>query len=188
MSQPDPAFHIPLKDKELKLVGEIAAIHGQIEYLLGHCVCFMTGISNDAMLAVMHSASLKINAHIFVEVARTKVATQGLRDLAENIFARMEALSKGRNDFIHAIYASDAVGPSFMLFIGPADQIPTPEGNPSIGEAVAVKTGSYRKRSVSDLRAIRDEAAKISCALAHFERCAMTGQDVIAPTPWRGKY
>jgi hypothetical protein len=63
---PAPAYHIPLSDSELRLVGEIAAIQGQIEYLLGQAMQAMLDISTDAVYATMHSASLKINTLIFV--------------------------------------------------------------------------------------------------------------------------
>jgi hypothetical protein len=176
----EPAYHIPLGASELNLVGEIAAINGQIEYLLGHVVNLLLGISHEAMLAVMHSSSIKNNTYIFVTVARAKCRDPELLRIAEDVFTRMEALSKGRNDFIHAIYASDAAGTAFTLTAGIA--------RPVVTDTVAVKTGSYKKRSITELQAVRDEAAKISCALAHFERCILLNQPGTAQTPWLGKF
>jgi len=155
--RPYPAFSIPLTDKEKQLIGEIVAIQGQIEFLLGAIVHDALGLNRSAMLAIMHSASLKVNTYIFVTVIRAKIENKLTLASAENIFTRMEALSKGRNDFIHALYAwNDAEG--FSLVSGL-------ELRP-IEDAVAVKTGSYSKGTVRDLLAVRDEAASISQELS----------------------
>jgi hypothetical protein len=184
---PAPAYHIPLSDSELRLVGEIAAIQGQIEYLLGHAMQVMLDISTEAMLAMMHSPSLKTNTYTFVTVARTKAPTDELRDLAEHVFTQMEILAKGRNDFIHAIYATDTPdGAGFALSSGIGS---------AIDDAVAIKTGSYKKRRAAELQEVRDGLAKISCALAHFEHCTIAakgadpaGSLAAFPSPWHGRF
>jgi hypothetical protein len=156
--RPYPAFNIPLTDQEKQLLGEIVAIQGQIEFLLGAIVHDALGLDRNAMHAIMHSASLKVNAHIFITVIRAKITNQVTLASAENIFARMEALSKGRNDFIHALYAYDEAGAEFSLVSGL-------EMRP-IENTVAVKTGSDSKRTTRDLLAVRDEAASISQELS----------------------
>lgn len=183
---PEPAYYIPLSPSERQLLGEIAAIQGQIEYLLGRAVQSMLSISNDASFAIMHSPSLKANTLIFVTVARTKATSDELRTLAEDIFSRMESLAKGRNDFIHAIYATltlDETG--YTLSTG---------GRP-IGKAIAIKTGRHTKRLASELQSVRDEAAKVSCALAHFEHCLVASRGAgsatnlaASPSAWLGKF
>jgi len=158
--KPYPAFNIPLTDQEKQLLGEIVAIQGQIEFLLGLIVEHLTGVDRKANLAIMHSASLKINTHIFVTVVRSKVKNEFTREAAENIFTRMEALAKGRNDFVHAIYAADAEGTplGFSLVSGLELQ---PDAEP-----VAIRTGNWSKRAAADLLAVRDEAALISQELS----------------------
>jgi hypothetical protein len=179
---PEPAYNIPLDPEEKQLVGELVAIQGQIEYILGHIVAMLTGVGHEAMLAIMQSPSLKVNTHIFITVVRSKCTDARLLEIAEDVFDRMEDLSKGRNDFIHALFASDAGGTAFTLIQsgwGISAYPPKP---------VAVKTGSYRKRDVDELQAVRDEAAKISCALAHIERCLQMGHPGDASTPWLDRF
>jgi hypothetical protein len=156
--KPYPAFNIPLTDEEKQLIGEIVAIQGQIEFLLGAIVHDALGLDRDAMFAIMHSASLKVNTYIFITVIRAKITNEFTLASAENIFTRMETLSKGRNDFIHALYAYDETDGGFSLVSGL-------EMRP-IENTVAVKIGSYRKRTAQDLLAVRDEAAFISQELS----------------------
>ena len=61
---PTPAFHIALGDEELKMVGEICAIQGQIEWLMLSTVTHLLELDQAAADAVMAATSLETKAKI----------------------------------------------------------------------------------------------------------------------------
>ena len=152
---PELAYHIRLTELELQLVGEITAIQCQIENLLRNTIQAMLDPSTDAYFPVMDCDSLITTTYIFERIARKKAPTDELRALAKNISTRTKELSKGHNDFTHAIYA-----------------VARP-----------------------DFKGVRDEAAKISCALAHFEYCVLASKGADSATnlaafssEWLGRF
>jgi hypothetical protein len=83
----------------------------------------------------------------------------------EEISDRIKDFLRGRDEFIHALDAMNTAGPSFTLTAG----IGRPVRHPSLPGPVPVNPAGHKKRhrSMNDLEAVRDEAARISCALAH---------------------
>ncbi|MGH7015228.1 MAG: hypothetical protein ACREEL_13940 [Stellaceae bacterium] len=53
-----PAYHIPATDEELRLIGEPAAIQGQIEWMMQHTLIFSLGTLPDAARAILGSAGV----------------------------------------------------------------------------------------------------------------------------------
>jgi hypothetical protein len=111
----EPAFHIPLTDAELKLIGEICAIQGQIEYLIHNIVEQLLGTSRDTTNTLLGSTSIRTNSEIFIKVMEDKCHHEKLKSLAESILTDIKTLSEGRNDFIHALYAQSHDGGGFSL-------------------------------------------------------------------------
>jgi hypothetical protein len=157
----EPAYHIPLTERDLALIGEICAIQGQIEYLMQNSIGTMLRVSHDAQVSITTaSPSLRALANIFINVARCKCIEDDLKALAESIFAQIEDLSKGRNDFVHAIYGEDGPQLSFGLSAGLGKPIPV--------APVAVRTSSRKKRPATELNIVRDAAAQTSQLLYRF--------------------
>jgi hypothetical protein len=174
-----PAYHIPLNDADLRTIGELAAIQAQVEYFMQHVVRTLLQLSHDATLTVMGSTSIRINAEVFIALAREKCSDQNLLKTAEYIFEAVESLSKGRSDFLHALYAipSNHEKGGFMLSGG--------IGKP-LGEAAAYRTKNFKKTDLSELRNVRDKAAQVSCALAHLDWRLMGGAE--QDSPWLGRF
>ena len=106
MSSPiNPAYHIPLQDLDLVMIGEICAIQGQIEYLMQNIVRQLLAVKIETVLAILCSTSIKINANIWINIVREKCNEAEALKVSEEAFEKMESLVKGRNDFVHAIYA-----------------------------------------------------------------------------------
>ena len=171
-----PAFQIPLTQVEHCLIGEICAIQGQIDYLMQSAVKRWLVVDHATMLAVMGSTAIRRNADIFVKVAREKCKWHPERlELAESIFAQIEALATARGGFVQAVYAlRDAQSP-------PSAE----DATPILKNIVGVRTKNRNQRPVGNIEKVRNEAARISRALAHLEWLMTRGD---APSPWHGKF
>ena len=177
-----PAYHIPLADNDLKRIGEICAIQGQIEYLMQNIVGRLLKLgSTDARLAVMGGTGIKANANVFIQVARNKLKDADLLKIAEGAFRDIAKLTEGRNDFVHAFYAhgdEDRDG-GFTLTGGDTSE-------PFMDNIVAIRTGNRKRRKVEDIQIVRNEAARVSLALAHIDFALMT--DRPEHSPWLCKF
>jgi len=174
-----PAYQIPLTQKQLGTLGEICAIQGQIELTLQNTVRHLLGVPHKTVLAIMGSTSVRTNSEIFIEVARCKCDKPDLLRIAEDAFILIKDLSEGRNDFVHAIFGTTSGG-GFRLTSGGL-----PFGQ---HESSAMRVRNRKKRPACELQDVRDIAAKISCALAHFDACLVQKMDADSLTPWRGKF
>ena len=86
------------------MVGEICAIQGQIEFLLQRIVKQVLDLDFESTLAIMTASnSLKTTSRIALLVIKRKCADPETIKLAEDAFAQVEDLTKGRNDFVHAV-------------------------------------------------------------------------------------
>ena len=172
-----PAFQIPLTQVELSLIGEICAIQGQIDYLMQSAVKRWLVIDQVTILAVMGSTAIRRNADIFVKVAREKCKWHPeCLQLAETIFAQIDALAPARGGIVHPVYAlrdAQSSPPS-------AEDV-----TPLLENIVGVRTKTRKQRSGGDIEKVRNDAARISCALAHLDWLMTRGD---APSPWHGKF
>jgi hypothetical protein len=176
----NPAYHIPVSADGLRMVGEICAIQGQIEFLLQRIVKQVLDLDFESTLAIMTASnSLKTTSRIALLVIKRKCADPETIKLAEDAFAQVEDLTKGRNDFVHAVYATgQGKTGAFSLSSGDAQPILT--------DIVAVRTANRKHRPAGEIAIVRDQAARLSCALADLFHILTCGRD--APSPWRGKY
>jgi hypothetical protein len=156
------AYHIPLTDDELKMLGEICAIQGQIEYLIAHTISMAINLNPKATNAILDRNTLSGNADIWREVIRARAGQQSTRDAADEAFKEIVALTEGRNDFVHAFFAKevkvDLFGkgePSTGILLSPG-----PDSNP--GTVVGIRTRGGKKRPAAEIKSVRDRAAELS--------------------------
>jgi hypothetical protein len=163
MSCPTPAFRIPLNNSELKTLGELCAIQGQVEHLLVYTLHYVLDLPLESARTILASNSLHTNAKMWIEIFRAKCADQQLLTTAEAAFALVERTTRGRNDFVHALYAVPK-GNMWML-----DHVPKGSSHKHSkgSEAIAIRTRDIgKKRSIAELEAVRNDAAKLSGLLA----------------------
>jgi hypothetical protein len=97
-----PAFHIPLSDEQLRTLGEVCAIQGQIEFLMRVTVMALRGVS---MRTARKNVRSLANAGVWLETVEKHAVRQDIKELARAICDEIDALRRGRNDFVHAVFA-----------------------------------------------------------------------------------
>lgn len=163
MKRVAPAFRIPLAEAELMMLGELCAIQGQVEHLLIHTLHYALDVQLETARVMLAASSVHTNVKIWIAVFREKCVDQQILRKAEAAFALVEGITKGRNDFVHAIYATP-MGTMWTL-----DHIPKgiKHRRSKRGEAIAVRTRDIKKkRSVADLIEVRNNAARLSVLLS----------------------
>ena len=112
---------------------------------------------------MLASSSIHTNARVWIEVLRAKCRDRSILETAEEAFSLVESTTKGRNDFVHAIFATP-IGNMWMLDVAPNG---AKHRRSKENEAIAVRTRDIRKkRPVSDLVSVRNDAAKLSLLLS----------------------
>lgn len=163
MERLTPAFRIPLASSELQALGELCAIQGQVEHLLVHTLHCVLDLPLETARTVLASSSIHTNARIWIAVFREKCHNQPILQTAEAAFKLVESTTKGRNDFVHAIFATP-MGDLWLLDVAPKG---TKHRRSKGNEAVAVRTRDIgKKRPISDLVAVRNDAARLSVLLS----------------------
>ena len=169
---PTPAFHIPLGDEELKMVGEICAILGQIEWLMLSTVTYLLELDEAAADAVMAATSLDAKAKIWLQVIRSKRVDHDIYNIAKLACSKLQGFTEGRNDFVHVFYAKEIV----VEFSGVRHKAITYSSEPvaDAGEVVAIRTRGRRQRLANEIRNVRDEAAELSQKFLQVENWLLT--------------
>lgn len=154
----EPAFHIPLDEDELRTLGEISAIQGQIELSITLTVQLLLDISHETALRILGSTSLGNNIDIWHRIVLEKAPEQ--RATADRVKADVQALTEGRNDFIHAIYGADPGHAGIALFSG----VKHPVKWSSFGDfkRIAMRVRNQKKKPVAEMRTVRAIAVRVS--------------------------
>jgi hypothetical protein len=175
----EPAYHIPLTDDQLKMIGEICAIQSLIEdHMLG-CTKTLMSVSIDFVSKILGSTAVNTNVEIWINAIREKCQHQALVSLAEEIRVGIINLAKGRNDFVHGLFGTLEQGNVYIYAYG--QSIPT-------GQVVAQRPKNKEKLTpVEDIEKVRNEAARLSRMIAHLALC-IDRDDPNSNTPWRGKF
>jgi len=158
-----PAFRIPLAAFELQALGELCAIQGQVEHLLVHTLHYVLDLPLETARMMLASSSIHTNARTWIAVFREKYHDQPILETAEAAFELVERTTKGRNDFVHAIFATP-MGNMWKLDVAPKG---TRHRRSKGNEAIAVRTRDIgKKRPISDLISVRNDAARLSVLLS----------------------
>src|SRR5438045_2729111 len=98
-----PAFRIPLAYTELKMLGELCAIQGQVEHLLVHTLHYVLDVRLETARAILSSNSIHTNAKTWIAIFQEKCNDKQVLEWAKSGFGLVEGITRGRNDFVHAI-------------------------------------------------------------------------------------
>jgi len=158
-----PAFRIPLADTELKMLGELCAIQGQVEHLLVYTLHYVLDVQVETARAILATNSIHTNAKTWIAIFQEKCNDKRVIELANSAFGLVEGITQGRNDFVHAIYARP-MGTMWLLDHAPKG---ASHKRGQRNEAIAIRTrDAKRKRPISDLIDVRNNAARLSVLLS----------------------
>jgi hypothetical protein len=157
-----PAYHIPLSPAELRLLGEICAIQGQIEWLMQECLFLLLDMNLGDVGVILGSTRFANNVDIWARIVRDKCDDKRVLAEVKAVVAAVAALTAGRNDFIHAIFVKWNDG-----WVGVA---PRPLRGP--GQIVAMRTRGGKITPISRVRVVRNAAAEISQQLLKIREAA----------------
>jgi hypothetical protein len=157
-----PAFQIPLTRSELATLGELCAIQGQVEHLLIYTLSYVLDITPETARKMLAASSIQTNAETWITIFREKCVEEEVTKTAELAFALVKGVMRGRNDFVHALFATP-FGEQWLLHHVPTGKAhPRPKRN----GAIAIRTRDMKKRRpISDLIKVRNDAARLSVLL-----------------------
>lgn len=115
----------------------------------------------------MGSSKIADNSAIWASVIKNRTTDEDILWLIEHAMREIELISKARNDFIHSVFSRTY--PAFW-FIFPAHQ------------TVARRVTNESPRSITDLPSMIDQAARLSCLVAHIDH--LVGGNSEATSTW----
>ncbi|MBU1325791.1 MAG: hypothetical protein KJ676_11150 [Alphaproteobacteria bacterium] len=175
-----PAYHIPLGNAEKRCIGEICALQGQIEWLMQVTVLKVLGISAELAREVTGSTNVNANTLIWAKAVEEKHPDPECRRWAAFVCSEIADISKGRNDFVHAVYAvKQAGGGMLMVFSKDRHQFKAFPG-------VAIRVKNRKETETAELFAVRDRAARLTFILAHVHWLSHA-KNAQARSPWQRK-
>ena len=171
-----PAYQLRLSQRELAQLGELTAIMGQVDDLMVQTVAYLLKVDRPAANVIMGSSKVGDNVEIWANVIRNRTTDEDIIWLIELAVKEFPDVSRGRNDFIHAVFSDpmQMVG-GVAVFGGPEDGSATPVMTPMGPMMVSRRPPVSRRvrnkilRPVSDLPLIIDQAAQLSCLIAHID-------------------
>lgn len=177
------------------MLGELTAILGQVDDEMLGTVKELLDVSYRTAATIMGSTKSETNAEIWKRVITEKIDAEKILPLLQHVKIESKAIAEGRNNFIHAVFEEvhevkdgppELGGSIVMRGISPR---PRRLNNPDT-KARKVRTGAYS--DVSELPALRDRAANLSCYVAHIrlvvrELAGFERGDPERLTPWRDR-
>jgi hypothetical protein len=149
----DPAYEIQLNKQELAQLGTLTVILGQVDDLMVQAVAWLLNVDRQAANIIMGSSKIADNVEIWANIIRNRINDEDILWLIELAGKESAAVSAARNDFIHATFSHiTQLADGFSIPI----QIP-----------VARRVRKTNLRPVSELPGIIDQAARLSCLVAH---------------------
>lgn len=177
-----PAYHISLSAPQKRLIGELAALQSQCEWLMQLAVRRLLGLSMDTVRVLMGSTSIAANANIFISVVREKAVDPEVRAWAEYAFAQIEDLARSRNDFLHTLYGirPPEEGSEVDVLFAYGHRSDPFSKDPDL--RVGIRVRSHSVVPLSQLKDIRDRAAYLTIVFAHVDWLA--SPETNGPSPW----
>lgn len=157
-----PVFHIPLSDDELRTIGELCAIQGQIEFFMQLTVKVLLKVWMPSARKRLGSPNITENAKVWLAAVEKHVPREDIKELARLVVEEIEGIRHGRNDFVHAVFAiaGEKEGDFWMQrnIVGEISQQ---------GEKPAVAVHNLKTIPIKNLKETRDKAAAISRFISH---------------------
>ncbi len=89
------------------MIGELCAIQGQIETLIQRTAKLLLSVSDELIMAILGSMSIRVNCDIWIKICREHVNDPGLLKVAEEAYKSVTTISEGRSAFVHAIFENE---------------------------------------------------------------------------------
>jgi hypothetical protein len=150
----DPSWHIPLSDDELRTLGELCAIQGQIEWLMQLTVMVLRKVSLQKARKLLGSPNISANARIWLTAVEKGRSRRDIRQLAKAVVDEIDVIRQGRNDFVHAVFAYGEGEDAFSMTRKPDQN--------DLQRKPVVAVHNLKTKPLANLKAIRDKAATIS--------------------------
>jgi hypothetical protein len=138
------------------MIGEICALQGYIESCMERDARVLLGLTPKTMSKIF-SASIRVNADIWIQVIRERCKHQETIKEAEKAYKEIADLSKDRNDFVHAVY----------------------QYYKDLVVATNIKKGTFRH--VKELKNVRDQAARVAQKMTYIDHWILTDRASLAP-------
>jgi hypothetical protein len=167
----DPAYEIHLNEQELAQLGKLTAILGQVDDLMIQTVEHVLNVDRAAANIIMGSSKIADNSAIWENVIKNRTADEDILWLIEHAIREIELISKARNDFIHSVF-------SRTYYFADGFSFPSQS-------TVARRVRSASPRPITDLPSVIDQAAQLSCLVAHIDH--LVGGNPEATSAWLGR-
>ena len=165
----EPSRFIPLSQEHLAMLGELTAILGLVDDEMVKLAEFLLKVDRKAANTIMGSTSVATNATIWAETIRTRSANEDALWLVKHAQEEVQAVSAGRNDFVHAAFETQTInfGGSFGSSAFGMETFGGGSYTVSTGVALARRVKTGKKTSLEKLPILRDRAARLSCLICH---------------------
>jgi hypothetical protein len=164
----EPAWHIPLSDDELRTLGELCAIQGQIEWLMLLTVMVLLRVTWEKARKLLGSPNISANARVWLAAVEKKASRETTKQLAKAVVDEIDVIRQRRNSFVHALFATaENEEDSFSLRrSGVPDNLQR-----GVTPRPAVAVHNLKTRPMANLKDTRDKAAMISHLVTHVYNC-----------------
>lgn len=160
----NPAYQIPLTPAQLQCLGELTAIIGQVDEEMTRCVSGLIRADRPTTNLVLGSSKVADNSSIWAAFIRLrKKDDEDLLWLVEHALKEIEAVSRDRNDFVHAFFQHGNV---MMVHAVEVDETHA-HIYADVEPAYARRVRNMKRRELDELPGVRDRAARLSCLIAH---------------------
>lgn len=180
----EPAYSIPLTDKDLATLGELTVILGQIDEEMVQCVSGLVQSNRDTAAKIMGSTQISNNAAIWQALIGQRTKDVDVLWLVAHAVQEIGIVSGGRNDFIHAFFME--ASPHGYFTYSSSNEFA--EIRPETSAATYAKRIRNSKTThIAELVTLREKAARLSCLVAHLTQILTSPGDEPWLTPWRDR-
>ena len=89
------------------MIGELCAVQGQIETLIQRTAKLLLSVSDDVIMAIFGSTSVRVNCDIWIKICRERINDAELLKVVEQAHKSATTISEGRSNFVHAMFESE---------------------------------------------------------------------------------
>lgn len=175
-----PGFTTPLNQQELALLGELTAILGQVDDQMVTLVAYLLKVDRPAANRIMGSSKVSDNSMIWSETIRNRTSDENTLWLVQVACKEIQEISKGRNDFVHAVFSDQVFFTDDGASAGGYLSGGIWERHPPFARRVR---NMQQQRPVTDLQQVRDQAVYLLNLLRHVDH--VIAGNPADTSPWR---
>jgi hypothetical protein len=148
----EPAYDLVLTQDEHALIGEAVEIMGRADEIMLQMIARLRGMDRQKAAKIV-AKGVKEKARELRNAIRYHSSDSEILRVADLAAKEMKTVAVLRNAFIHALFEGDYVEPGYV--------------EPGYQTTSATHIRSQETKAVSDLSALREDAALLSCLMAH---------------------